>query len=54
MLTNFHIDPKLHKELKETCEANNISIGKTLKTLIDLFLHDADLQQRILKEVKRP
>jgi hypothetical protein len=51
MLTNFHLDPKLHKELKQTSEANNTPIAKILKTLILLFLNDASLQNRVLREV---
>jgi antitoxin component of RelBE/YafQ-DinJ toxin-antitoxin module len=51
-----HIDSRIsestHAEIKQVCEASNISISKTIKTLIELFLHDADLQQRIFKEAK--
>jgi hypothetical protein len=43
----------LHDAFKQTCEANNTSISKTLKTLVVLFLHDSELQQRVLREVTR-
>ena len=52
-LTGVRLKHSLHEQFKQTCEANNISISKTIKTLIVLFLNDTGLQQRVLNEVKR-
>lgn len=49
--TGLRLDKSLHESLKQICEANNTSISQALHVLIELFIHDNDLQIRVLREV---
>jgi hypothetical protein len=49
-LTSLRLKNSIHEGFKNTCETNNLSISKTIETLIMLFLSDFPLQCRVLRE----
>jgi len=53
VLTGLRLDASRHKEFKEVCKANDISISKALKTMTVVFLSNDEFQQKIVSEAKR-
>jgi len=51
-LTSVRLKTSIHEGLKQTSEANKVSISKVLGVLTDLFLSDYELQQRVFREAK--
>ncbi len=50
---HFRVSAEEHRDLKQRCDGNDLTISRFLKTLTTLALNDYELEQRVLNEAKR-
>jgi len=50
-LVNFWAKPSIIKRLDTICSVSNVDRSGVLRLLVDLFLNDNEIQEKVLKEI---